>query len=172
MIFRWRFFQIWNYFLWAHDFSWDALSFYVFRFIQFLRFFRNYRIVKLYYWICFNFTNDVRRIQKLGHIFHDHKENQGCNLHKFNMKFLRLYSTARKNLYKILGISDSASSPEIKKAYFEVKLKINSVILTFVSACKKIPSRYLQGSRSKRKVSWNTASLWNTFRSRKEGHVW
>ena len=36
------------------------------------------------------------------------------------MRFVRLFSASSKNLYKTLGVKETASSPEIKKAYFEV----------------------------------------------------
>lgn len=51
-------------------------------------------------------------------IFFISKESQGlaCLL----MNFRRLYSMSSKNLYKILGVSENSSSPDIKKAYFEV----------------------------------------------------
>ncbi len=36
------------------------------------------------------------------------------------MSIRRLFSTASKNLYKVLGVSESSTSSDIKKAYFDV----------------------------------------------------
>lgn len=53
------------------------------------------------------------------------------------MNARRLYSVASKNLYKVLGLTDKATSPEIKKAYLEVGPARGIIVVLSIQLAKR-----------------------------------